>query len=118
MAFLLDCCPPDYRQYAVLRRHPVVLARFAAECVDAQVRRVRRGAGGVPRQPGRTRSAGGDRGGHGGLAEQEAALRRTGGRSPSWRRRCAAGCSSASSDIGRPDGDQRPWRDGTGRVPH
>jgi hypothetical protein len=36
-AFLLDCCPSDYRQYPVLRRHPVVLARFAAECVDAQV---------------------------------------------------------------------------------
>jgi len=37
VAFLLDCCPPDYRQYAVLRRHPVVLVRFAAECVEAQV---------------------------------------------------------------------------------
>ena len=37
-AFLLDCCPADYRLYPVLRRHPVVLARFAAECVEAQVR--------------------------------------------------------------------------------
>lgn len=37
VAFLLDCCPPDYRLYPVLRRHPVVLARFAAQCVDAQV---------------------------------------------------------------------------------
>ncbi|WP_347347331.1 hypothetical protein [Nigerium sp.] len=36
--FLLDCCPADFRGYAVLRRHPVVLARFAAECVAAQVR--------------------------------------------------------------------------------
>ncbi len=37
VAFLLDCCPPDYRLYPVLRRHPVVLARFAAQCVEAQV---------------------------------------------------------------------------------
>ncbi|WP_052462530.1 hypothetical protein [Nigerium massiliense] len=36
-AFLLDCCPADYRQYPVLRRHPVVLAQFAAQCVEAQV---------------------------------------------------------------------------------
>lgn len=36
-AFLLDCCPADYRAYPVLRRHPVVLARFAAVFVGAQV---------------------------------------------------------------------------------
>ena len=36
-AFLLDCCPSDYRAYPVLRRHPVVLARFAATFVGAQV---------------------------------------------------------------------------------
>ena len=36
-AFLLDCCPADYRGYPVLRRHPVVLARFAAEYVDSQL---------------------------------------------------------------------------------
>ncbi|MGC3993514.1 MAG: hypothetical protein QM779_05225 [Propionicimonas sp.] len=36
-AFLLDCCPSDFRAYPVLRRHPVVLARFAAEFVAAQV---------------------------------------------------------------------------------
>ncbi len=36
-AFLLDCCPADYRRYTVLRRHPIVLARFAAACVEAQV---------------------------------------------------------------------------------
>lgn len=34
--FLLDCCPPDYRGYGVLRRHPVVLARFATEHLDGQ----------------------------------------------------------------------------------
>ncbi len=38
VAFLLDCCPPDFRQYPVLRRHPIVLARFAAQSVGAQVR--------------------------------------------------------------------------------
>ena len=35
-AYLLDCCPPDFRGYPVLRRHPVVLARFAAQFVDGQ----------------------------------------------------------------------------------
>ncbi|MGB7964231.1 MAG: hypothetical protein WCF12_14905 [Propionicimonas sp.] len=37
VAFLLDCCPADYRSYPVLRRHPVVLARFAGEYVASQV---------------------------------------------------------------------------------
>jgi len=41
----LDCCPPDFRQYAVLRRHPIVLARFAAQSVDAQVRACTAGLG-------------------------------------------------------------------------
>ena len=36
-AFLLDCCPADYRSYLVLRRHPVVLARFAAEYIEGQL---------------------------------------------------------------------------------
>lgn len=44
-AFLLDCCPADYRAYPVLRRHPVVLARFAAEFVESQVRACREGLG-------------------------------------------------------------------------
>ncbi|MDN5760860.1 MAG: hypothetical protein L0H41_00890 [Microlunatus sp.] len=35
-AFLLDCCPPEFRGYPVLRRHPVVLARFAARFVAGQ----------------------------------------------------------------------------------
>lgn len=46
-AFLLDCCPAEYRGYRVLRRHPVVLARFAALHVEAQVRACREGIGGV-----------------------------------------------------------------------
>lgn len=33
--WLLDLCPPDYRAYAVLRRHVVVLARFAVLHVEA-----------------------------------------------------------------------------------
>ncbi|HSN44315.1 MAG TPA: hypothetical protein VLR88_09700 [Propionibacteriaceae bacterium] len=37
-AYLLDCCPADYRGYPVLSRHPVVLARFAAEFVESQIR--------------------------------------------------------------------------------
>jgi len=34
-AWLLDQCPPDYRAHDVLRRHPLVLARFAAHHVEA-----------------------------------------------------------------------------------
>lgn len=34
-AWLLDLCPPDYRAYDVLRRHPVVLARVALQHVRA-----------------------------------------------------------------------------------
>lgn len=45
--FLLDCCPAEYRGYPVLRRHPVVLARFAAEHVESQVAACRDGIGGV-----------------------------------------------------------------------
>lgn len=47
VAFLLDCCPAEYRLYPVLRRHPVVLARFAAEFVESQVRACRDGLGEV-----------------------------------------------------------------------
>ncbi len=35
--WLFDLCPPDYRSYDVLRRQPVVLARFAAHHVQAGV---------------------------------------------------------------------------------
>jgi hypothetical protein len=37
VGFLFDCCPPDYRSYSVLRRHPIVLARFAITHLDAQL---------------------------------------------------------------------------------
>jgi len=41
--WLLDLCPPDYRRYAGLRRHLVVLARFAVLHVEAEQAAVRRG---------------------------------------------------------------------------
>ena len=43
MAFLLDVCPADCRGYDVLRRHPVVLARFAAHHVDGALAAARTG---------------------------------------------------------------------------
>lgn len=36
-AFLLDCCPPEYRGYQVMTRHPVVLARCAKAHVGSQL---------------------------------------------------------------------------------
>ena len=38
ISFLLDCCPPDFRAYRVLRNHPIVLARFAARFIEGQHR--------------------------------------------------------------------------------
>ena len=43
VAWLLDLCPPEYRSYPVLRRHDVVLARFAVLHVEACQAAVRRG---------------------------------------------------------------------------
>ena len=43
VAWLLELCPPDYRAHDVLRRHPVVLARFAAGHVGAGVEAARTG---------------------------------------------------------------------------
>ena len=43
VAWLFDLCPPDYRAHDVLRRHPVVLARFAGEHVAAGVEAARSG---------------------------------------------------------------------------
>jgi hypothetical protein len=36
IAYLLDCCPADFRAYRVLRNHPVVLAQFAMHFVNGQ----------------------------------------------------------------------------------
>ena len=41
--WLLDVCPPEYRGYPGLRRHPVVLARFAVLHVEASQAAVERG---------------------------------------------------------------------------
>ncbi len=43
VAWLFEQCPPDYRAHEVLRRHPVVLARFAAGHVEAAVEAARHG---------------------------------------------------------------------------
>jgi hypothetical protein len=43
LAWLLDICPPEYRGYPSLRRHPVVLARFAVLHVEGGQAAVDRG---------------------------------------------------------------------------
>ncbi len=45
--WLLDISPPEYRRYVGLRRHVVVLARFAVLHVEADQAAVRRGLSGV-----------------------------------------------------------------------
>ncbi len=42
-SWLLDICPPEYRSYPTLRRHIVVLARFAVLHVEACQAACRRG---------------------------------------------------------------------------
>ena len=42
-SWLLDLCPPDYRRFSGLRKHVVVLARFAVLHVEAQQLATRRG---------------------------------------------------------------------------
>jgi hypothetical protein len=43
VAWLLDLCPAEYRAHDVLRRYPVVLARFAAQHVASGVAAAREG---------------------------------------------------------------------------
>ena len=50
--WLLDQCPPDYRAHEVLRRHPVVLARFAAYHVEAALTGAREAYAGARRELG------------------------------------------------------------------
>jgi hypothetical protein len=45
--WLLDLCPPDYRMYDVLRRYPVILARFAAGHVSSAIAAARSGVAGA-----------------------------------------------------------------------
>lgn len=47
MGWLFDLCPPDYRAHDVLRRHPVVLARFATMHVTAGIEAARAGVANV-----------------------------------------------------------------------
>ncbi|RLV49251.1 hypothetical protein D9V37_11940 [Nocardioides mangrovicus] len=46
-AWLLDVCPPDYRGYPLLRRHLLVLARFAVLHAEACQLGVERGLSGL-----------------------------------------------------------------------
>ena len=41
--WLFDLCPPDYRAHEVLRRYPVLLARFAGDHVAAGLEAARKG---------------------------------------------------------------------------
>ncbi|MEP7091515.1 MAG: hypothetical protein ABI776_15560 [Nocardioidaceae bacterium] len=43
VSWLLDICPPEFRSYPVLRRHEVVLGRFAVLHVEACQAACRRG---------------------------------------------------------------------------
>ncbi len=42
LSWLLDLCPPDYRGYAVVSRHPVVLAWLAGHHLEGQLQATRR----------------------------------------------------------------------------
>jgi hypothetical protein len=42
-SWLLDQCPADFRAYPALRKHPVVLARFAVLHIEASQAACRRG---------------------------------------------------------------------------
>ncbi len=42
VSWLFDLCPPDYRGYPVLSRHPAVLAWLAGHHVEGQVQAARR----------------------------------------------------------------------------
>ena len=53
VGWLLDQVPGDYRAYEVLRRHPVVLSRFAAGHVEACLESARRGWRSLRRDLGR-----------------------------------------------------------------
>jgi hypothetical protein len=48
--WLLDQCPADYRSHEVLRRHPEVLARFAAHHVESALEGARAAYAGARRE--------------------------------------------------------------------
>jgi hypothetical protein len=49
VGWLLDLCPPGYRQHEVFRRHPVVLARLAALHAEASLQAARSAYAGARR---------------------------------------------------------------------
>jgi hypothetical protein len=51
-AWLLDLCPSDYRGHDVLRRHPLVLARFTAHHVGSALAGARAAYAGARRELG------------------------------------------------------------------
>lgn len=53
VAWLLDQVPGEYRAYEVLRRHPVLLSRFAAGHVEACLESARQGWRSLRREVGR-----------------------------------------------------------------
>ena len=49
VGWLLELCPPEYRQHEVWRRHPVILARLAALHADASLEAARAAFSGARR---------------------------------------------------------------------
>jgi hypothetical protein len=49
---MLDQCPAEYRGHEVLKRHPVVLARFAAHHIEAALAGARTAYGSARRELG------------------------------------------------------------------
>lgn len=47
VAYLFDCCPADFRAYALLRHHPLVLAQFAERFVEGQCTAIENGLAAV-----------------------------------------------------------------------
>jgi len=52
VGWLLDQCPSEYRGHDVLRRHPVVLARFAAHHIESALAGARSAYGSARRELG------------------------------------------------------------------
>ena len=98
VAWLLDVCPPEYRSYPALRRHDVILARFAVLHVEACQAAVQRGLSGPAARcatwPTSTRWRPRSRPGR----PSPPGCSPSGARSASSRRRCAASGSSPASD--------------------
>ena len=97
--WLLDLCPPEYRSYTGLRRHVVVLARFAVLHVEASQAACRRGLSEVRADLRDVAEPGGGRG----RRRRPSSSSRPGcsayaARSAWSRRRSAAGATSPASD--------------------